>query len=922
MNVQQTGGTVNLTGTLNNTGATLTLNATTGSWNLAGGTINGGILAFADGQTLLVTASSANRLVGVTVNGDLTLSQSSAVVRFNNVTLNGTAHLTNSSSIAFEGTQSFNSGTISFDDATGNVVEMQAAGTLTVGGTAAIRGNTGTIGGSRYFGAAMTLVNQGLISAEVSGKTLAVAATSFTNSGTSHALNGATLSINSANWSSTATIAETNSVLNLGGTFVTAGLNVQQTGGTVNLTGTLNNTGATLTLNATTGSWNLAGGTINGGILAFADGQTLLVTASSANRLVGVTVNGDLTLSQSSAVVRFNNVTLNGTAHLTNSSSIAFEGTQSFNSGTISFDDATGNVVEMQAAGTLTVGGTAAIRGNTGTIGGSRYFGAAMTLVNQGLISAEVSGKTLAVAATSFTNSGTSHALNGATLSINSANWSSTATIAETNSVLNLGGTFVTAGLNVQQTGGTVNLTGTLNNTGATLTLNATTGSWNLAGGTINGGILAFADGQTLLVTASSANRLVGVTVNGDLTLSQSSAVVRFNNVTLNGTAHLTNSSSIAFEGTQSFNSGTISFDDATGNVVEMQAAGTLTLGAAAAIRGNTGTIGGSRYFGAAMTLVNQGLISAEVSGRTLTVAATSFTNNGTSHALNGATLSINNLASPQSGTIGAGVGSTVTINGNITEGATGVINVDIGGTAAGQFGKISITGAATLAGTLTATIVNGFAPIVGNSFQVIAYASHSGTFGTTTGVSLPVGEGINPTYNATNLTITIAAALQASGGAATGSDGSGTTLTPDQLAPVLAAAIDRWAAAGLGTADISRLSGVNIQIGALPTGYLGLTTGSTIWIDATADNYGWFIDLSPNDDTEFISNGNATLIAAGSSPAAGKIDLLTVLDHELGHVLGLDDNAADDLMAVYLAAGSRRLPTAAEVDAVFAGSP
>ena len=211
-----------------------------------------------------------------------------------------------------------------------------------------------------------------------------------------------------------------------------------------------------------------------------------------------------------------------------------------------------------------------------------------MTLVNQGLISAEVSGKTVTVSATSFTNNGTAHALNGAILSISSANWSSTATIAETNSVLNLGGTFVTAGLNVQQTGGTVNLTGTLNNTGATLTLNATTGSWNLAGGTISGGTLAFADSQTLFVTASGSNRLVGVTVNGDLTLSQNSAVVRFNNVTLNGTAHLTNSSSIAFEGTQSLNSGTISFDDATGNVVEMQAAGTLTVGAAAAIRGNT----------------------------------------------------------------------------------------------------------------------------------------------------------------------------------------------------------------------------------------------------------------------------------------------------------------------------------------------
>ena len=305
--------------------------------------------------------------------------------------------------------------------------------------------------------------------------------------------------------------------------------------------------------------------------------------------------------------------------------------------------------------------------------------------------------------------------------------------------------------------------------------------------------------------------------------------------------------------------------------------------------------------------------------GGTLTINPSTFTNQGTLQANNGGTLTISNFSSPQGGTIGAGVGSTVTINGNITEGSTGVINVDIGGTSAGQFGKINITGAATLAGTLTATIVNGFAPIVGNSFQVIAYASHSGTFGTTTGVNLPVGQGISPTYNATNLTITIAAALQASGGAAVGSDGSESTLTADQLAPILSAAIDRWAAAGLSTADVSRLSGVNVEIGALPTGYLGLTAGNTIWIDATADHYGWFIDPSPNDDAEFGSTGTPTLRASNASPAYGEIDLLTVLEHELGHILGLDDNAADDLMAVTLGASSRRLPTAAEVDAIFA---
>ncbi len=37
--VQPHGGTVNLTGTLDNTGTTLALDATTGSWNLVGGTL-------------------------------------------------------------------------------------------------------------------------------------------------------------------------------------------------------------------------------------------------------------------------------------------------------------------------------------------------------------------------------------------------------------------------------------------------------------------------------------------------------------------------------------------------------------------------------------------------------------------------------------------------------------------------------------------------------------------------------------------------------------------------------------------------------------------------------------------------------------------------------------------------------------------
>jgi hypothetical protein len=59
------------------------------------------------------------------------------------------------------------------------------------------------------------------------------------------------------------------------------------------------------------------------------------------------------------------------------------------------------------------------------------------------------------------------------------------------------------------------------------------------------------------------------------------------------------------------------------------------------------------------------------------------------------------------------------------------------------------------------------------------------------------------------------------------------------------------------------------------------------------------------------------------SSPATGEMDLLTVVMHELGHVLGLPDDSdltsAGDLMDETLATGTRRLPSAADVAAAEA---
>ena len=90
--------------------------------------------------------------------------------------------------------------------------------------------------------------------------------------------------------------------------------------------------------------------------------------------------------------------------------------------------------------------------------------------------------------------------------------------------------------------------------------------------------------------------------------------------------------------------------------------------------------------------------------------------------------------------------------------------------------------------------------------------------------------------------------------------------------------------------------------------------------IDDDAAGLAWFMDDTPSDDSEFtLIVSNSQLRADADSPAKGRVDLLTVLMHELGHVLGLPDVPESELpyriMATPLAPGVRRLPTAADFE-------
>jgi hypothetical protein len=132
-------------------------------------------------------------------------------------------------------------------------------------------------------------------------------------------------------------------------------------------------------------------------------------------------------------------------------------------------------------------------------------------------------------------------------------------------------------------------------------------------------------------------------------------------------------------------------------------------------------------------------------------------------------------------------------------------------------------------------------------------------------------------------------------------------TLTDSDLASVAQSAIERWAVTGISELQLQRLEQVTFTVSDLDDGILGNATGSDVTIDINGAGYGWFIDDTPGEDTEFGHD----LHALAPSEAHGRMDLLTVVMHELGHVLGRrhdqDDNPG--VMDEELAISQRLLP-------------
>jgi hypothetical protein len=135
--------------------------------------------------------------------------------------------------------------------------------------------------------------------------------------------------------------------------------------------------------------------------------------------------------------------------------------------------------------------------------------------------------------------------------------------------------------------------------------------------------------------------------------------------------------------------------------------------------------------------------------------------------------------------------------------------------------------------------------------------------------------------------------------GAAAGGSTSSTPLTTASARPVVDQAIAAWQS--IDPRAAGALDHVEVIVSDLPQTVLGLSspTSNTIWLDVNGGGHGW-------------------QITGASSSTPGGMDLMTVISHELGHVLGLADldasSHAGDLMSSRLNADVSRSPA----DSVF----
>ena len=632
-------------------------------------------------------------------------------------------------------------------------------GDLTIGGSLTNSGTINDNGAVAISGGSLTNTATGTITIG-SGRTLNVMSippygASFTQNGT---LNGP------------GTLALNGGTLTLGVNLSTADLGLTVSGVAINNgTGTLTNA-AGHTLAITESIINAA--LVNQGTLL--EQGTSGRIGGAFNNAAGATLRVQNSLQVSSGFTNAGAIELNGgglyvsSGTLTNTGFISTTGSSAFlqlvldNQGTLTVGANQG----FQPYGACTNSGTINVSGGDLTLLSSSFNGS-LTNAATGIITIG-SGRTFndgggGFSGIPFTQNGT---LSGpGTLALNGG------------STLTLGVNLSTAGLGLTISGTTINGTGTLTNaTGQTLPISGAStintalvnqGTLVTTGNTTLGGAFSNVVGATLqvgsILNAGSFTNAGAIVLSGLLSIplltntgtistvaggaTFSAALDNQGSLTVGSDTLFFIASALTNSGTVNVNGGDLRFVPFSGPLTNT-AAGTITIGsgrtltAASFTNFSGGTLGGGTYnvagtfqFDNAAIVTNAATIVLDgASARIIdqsshdALAGTFAVNTGSFSLLHGAALTTAGDFE-NDGILTIGPGSTFSVSGNFTQGSAATLDLQLGGTGAGQFGQLAVTGTATLAGTLQDTLVNGYVPTTGDTFQILTYGARSGDF-------------------------------------------------------------------------------------------------------------------------------------------------------------------------------------------------
>lgn len=558
------------------------------------------------------------------------------------------------------------------------------------------------------------------------------------------------------------------------------GLDLTVSGATISNAGKIN-------MNSSGGATEL----VIGGSTTLSGGGTLTMSSNSNNMILGGGTFTNQETIQGAGVIGANNLTLVnsgtidvnvvGTLEINPSGGTTNTGTlEASHDGTLvltgTFTNAGGTIWANTAGATVKLGGATI---NGGTLKGS---GIIESTANSTLNGVSNSANYMITQSGATTISGT--ITNTGTITLASAG-SNTFLYVSGNTTLKGNGKVVLG------KGGPNIIEGA--STGQEVLTNSSTieGTGNIGDGfmgLINTGSIIADDSTPLIIQASTAGftnnsgSLEGkVIVDANDTLTIMGTFTNFSGTTLTGGTYEV-TGTLGFDGANIVtNAANITLTGPNSQIIDNQGgASALANFATNALRG-TFTLAGNRSFTTLGAFTNQGTISIsagstfavggggnykQTEGMTIVDGTLSVPTAGIIDVVGGPMLGIGTIAgnvtvAGNNATMDPGAAAKkageLTISGNYTQ-TSGILSINLGGTTADtQYSVLNITGTAALGGTLAVNLVGGFNPVAGDVFDIVDYASETGSFAKMT---LPTitGDHWTVTYNSTDVVLTLVA--------------------------------------------------------------------------------------------------------------------------------------------------------------------